>query len=490
MTSLSLSIEHNMRIVLTVIAGPGTGQKHWRRDRGTMTIGRTEYADFVIPGDPALSSVHFELRFDSTSCSLRDLESSNGTQVNGELATQVALQNGDRIRAGGSEFLVTLEGLSTRQTQSLASTSPANTGTDGREEQQIVLPGQSPEGQHLLSILLKRTYDLRRGSACVRSEKDEPINPADLFYDDPMNTSVKFESDFCPFKLATDVVLLGKAYAPNQTTTRQMIASLAIGSYQKSLFIVGDRRCQYRRGQAPAISDPLPFESIDLRYENAYGGVDIQTDPALSYPYPRNHLGKGFIVKATKKTLQDLSLPNIEDPNDPLTPDRLAIEEYEHWERQPQPQGFGWYSKYCQPRAKLAGIMPADRATEQELRAMYAEAVPEEQRQQYIEAQIPDMDFRFFSGASPGLVREFLRGDEVISTQGVTLEGEFQFRLPGERPVMSLDIGGGDQQPEVVLHTVQIRMEDRQVDLVWRGAIPYPGLDWLPEMPKMEVLIG
>jgi len=32
-------------------------------------------------------------------------------------------------------------------------------------------------------------------------------------------------------------------------------------------------------------------------------------------------------------------------------------------------------------------------------------------------------------------------------------------------------------------------MEDRQVDLVWRGAVPYPGPDWLPKMKKMEVLI-
>jgi hypothetical protein len=32
-------------------------------------------------------------------------------------------------------------------------------------------------------------------------------------------------------------------------------------------------------------------------------------------------------------------------------------------------------------------------------------------------------------------------------------------------------------------------MEDRQLDVVWRGAVPYPGRDWLPQMRKMEVFI-
>jgi hypothetical protein len=48
-----------------------------------------------------------------------------------------------------------------------------------------------------------------------------------------------------------------------------------------------------------------------------------------------------------------------------------------------------------------------------------------------------------------------------------------------------LDIGLGENELEMVLHTVSIRPEDRQVDLVWRGAQEYPGLDWLPEMKQM-----
>jgi hypothetical protein len=33
-------------------------------------------------------------------------------------------------------------------------------------------------------------------------------------------------------------------------------------------------------------------------------------------------------------------------------------------------------------------------------------------------------------------------------------------------------------------------MEDRQVDLVWRGAVPYSGMDWLPEMKRLEIFVA
>jgi hypothetical protein len=32
-------------------------------------------------------------------------------------------------------------------------------------------------------------------------------------------------------------------------------------------------------------------------------------------------------------------------------------------------------------------------------------------------------------------------------------------------------------------------MEDAQVDLVWRGAVPYRGPDWLPDMRRMDVMV-
>ena len=55
--------------------------------------------------------------------------------------------------------------------------------------------------------------------------------------------------------------------------------------------------------------------------------------------------------------------------------------------------------------------------------------------------------------------------DEEVQAVHLSPEGRLSFRLPDDRPGLGLDIGGGVQEPELVLHTVMIRLEDRQVDL-------------------------
>jgi hypothetical protein len=239
----------------------------------------------------------------------------------------------------------------------------------------------------------------------------------------------------------------------------------------------------------PAFTDPEPFLSVALRYERAYGGIDVYSDKNTSYPYPRNHLGRGFAVSNTQASVDNLELPNIEDPQARLIPERLCLGEYKNWEQQPFPAGLGWFPKTWYPRALLAGVMPADRAVEQELRHAYAKLLPADQRQPYLKRGFPDMNFRFFNGASNGLAMPYLEGGEQILTENLSASGALKFKLPEDKPRIGLDIGSGVQEPTVAMHTVMIRMEEKQVDLVWRGAIPYPGRDWLPQMRKMEVFV-
>ncbi|MDJ0943331.1 MAG: DUF2169 domain-containing protein [Kiloniellales bacterium] len=353
----------------------------------------------------------------------------------------------------------------------------------------IVLPGQTPEGEYILGVLVKRSYDVVHGKRCARAEGDRPLIAGDQHFGDPMNSTVEFESDFVPFKLATDVVLNGRAFAPKGEAVTELTASLAVGQHRKDIVVIGDRMARHRKGQTPLFTDPEPFTEIELRYERAFGGIDIYSDRKLACPYARNHLGRGFAIRNIKEAVEGLPLPNIEDPQDRLTPERLCIDHFIHMDKLPMPQGFGWFLKYWRPRALLAGVMPADRETEQELRKIYRQAVPPEQLELYDQTELPDMDFRFFNGASQGLALPYLKGDEGIRLSGLAAEGDVVFGLPKERPEIGLDIGSGVQEPDVVLQTVMIRMEERQVDLVWRGAVPYPGPDWLPEMKRMEVLV-
>jgi len=357
-------------------------------------------------------------------------------------------------------------------------------------DQIIVLPGQTPEGQHILGVLLKRTYAIVPDSPCPRAKEDQPIIPGDVFWEDPMNSSIRYESDFLPFKLATDVVVNGKAYAPGGVPITSCLVSVQVEGQRKAIQVIGDRVARFVKDGPPRFTDPVPFATMELRYERAYGGIDIFSDKRVPYPYPRNPLGRGFAVANSEKTVENLALPNLEDPNDLLTPERLCLGEYSAWEHQPMPASLGWFPKTWLPRAKLAGIMPADRALEQQLRQAYAQFVPSAYRNLYLNNGLPDMDFRFFNGASPGLVFPYLQGGEQITTEHLSIEGRLQFQLPYDKPALGLDIDAGRQEPDVLLHTVMIRMEDRQLDLVWRGAVPYPGPDWFPQMRKMEVFVS
>jgi hypothetical protein len=353
-----------------------------------------------------------------------------------------------------------------------------------------VLPGQTPEGAYILSVLVKRSFDINPGKECTLAAADKPLIPGDVFWDDPMNSSVRYESDFIPFKQATDVVVEGVAHAPGGMATSACTVSVRVDRWSKSVAVIGDRVARYANGQTPVFTDPARFTRMDLRYERAYGGTDVYSDPQSLYPYPRNPLGRGFVLRNTAQTVDNLPLPNLEDPTLPLTPASLCVGDYAAWESRPMPAGFGWIAKTWLPRALLAGIMPADRPVEQELRQAYAELLPADQRQPYLENGIRDMDFQFFNGASPGLVVPYLQGGEWVATENLSRGGAHRFQLPTPVPRIGLDIGDGVQEPQVVLQTVMIRMEDEQVDLVWRGAVSYRGPDWLPEMRRMDVLIA
>jgi hypothetical protein len=189
--------------------------------------------------------------------------------------------------------------------------------------------------------------------------------------------------------------------------------------------------------------------------------------------------------------VDNLPLPNLEDLRAPLAAQDLCLGEYAQWETRPMPAGFGWFPKVWRPRALLAGVLPCDRAVEQQLRRAYAELIPDEkQREAYLKHGFPDMDFRFFNGASQGLALPYLHGGETIVTENLSPEGNVAFQLPSDTPRIGLDIGAGVQEPEVALHTVMIHMDDGQVDLVWRGAIPYRGPDWLPEMRTFDLQVS
>jgi pSer/pThr/pTyr-binding forkhead associated (FHA) protein len=69
------------------------------------TIGRAPRADFIV--DAALvSRVHCRLSAGAADLEVVDLESTNGTFVNGERIARARLKTGDRLGVGKVEFIV------------------------------------------------------------------------------------------------------------------------------------------------------------------------------------------------------------------------------------------------------------------------------------------------------------------------------------------------------------------------------------------------
>ena len=76
------------------------------------TIGRTPRADFILKA-PLVSRVHCRLTAHSPSrLEVQDLDSTNGTYVNGHRVSRADLKPGDRLRVGRAEFAVAAESSS------------------------------------------------------------------------------------------------------------------------------------------------------------------------------------------------------------------------------------------------------------------------------------------------------------------------------------------------------------------------------------------
>ena len=69
------------------------------------TIGRGPRADFVID-ENLISRVHCRLSAANAQLVVEDLQSTNGTYVNDERVTCVALKDGDKLRVGRVELIV------------------------------------------------------------------------------------------------------------------------------------------------------------------------------------------------------------------------------------------------------------------------------------------------------------------------------------------------------------------------------------------------
>lgn len=99
-----------MRVILEIISGATAGRKVRLTADQELRVGRTEWADLAVPQDSLMSGIHFSLASDFSGCYLTDLDSSNGTLLNGQpVCSRTRLRAGDQIVAGQTRFAVRIE---------------------------------------------------------------------------------------------------------------------------------------------------------------------------------------------------------------------------------------------------------------------------------------------------------------------------------------------------------------------------------------------
>jgi hypothetical protein len=325
------------------------------------------------------------------------------------------------------------------------------------EWQASIVPGYSPEGKPIISVIAKRTYLISQNRAIIADDQ-VPVQSSDIPSDpqNPMNCEMLYESDTIAYKPKTDVVVLCKAHASQGTTVCELETAVSIGPLNKKIMVYGNRKIENRFMKGLTFTDPEPFTSIDISYSNAFGGRAVMRDGGI-VAYPPNPLGKGFHFKATLESADQIQVPNCEDIDSPLAPEHLLIAKFEEWKDLPVPASYGWTRQFFFPRYTYAGIIP-------EMLSGTTQKAPE------LNPNTPRLDFRFYQGASEGMGDFLLNGNEPVKLYGLDPEYPvFEFKLPGDIPKISLCIGDEKFPLQPQLQTVFIDKESGGMILVWRG---------------------
>lgn len=94
-----------MRLALQIYSVNFGNRRVWLDVNQVVRVGRTTKSELTVPDDPHLSGLHFSIQREGEQVILKDLQSRNGTFVNGaKVTTAIELHDGDVIVAGKTQF--------------------------------------------------------------------------------------------------------------------------------------------------------------------------------------------------------------------------------------------------------------------------------------------------------------------------------------------------------------------------------------------------
>lgn len=368
------------------------------------------------------------------------------------------------------------------------------------------------DGKPWLALLLKRTYRIARGGRCepVSEDEENPIVFDEVPYANarpPFVSAPIAVNDEYAFKAATDVVLQASAHAYAEGT-RKSTARVRFGRVTREIAVFGDRRIERDRFGRWRFTEPEPFEEIPIRADHAYGGLDLgaflrgdlselqelhRIRPewgALArtpFHYPRNPAGCGYMIELDERAPR-VSVPNLEHPFDPLSPERLAVGAVTKWIRGALPAHWDFQSELWFPRCAYLGGTPTFEPGGDPPAEVVRGWAPEDilSIESPLRSKTGEVRDELAQAAAPGMTATGVTANQVFELEGMHPEEPvYRLTLPGEIPEVRIAIEDGGE-PTVFfphLNTVVLRLSLDEVEIVWSARAEVSR-----EMDELELL--
>tara|TARA_R110002049_G_scaffold68863_2_gene178343 strand:- start:2644 stop:3795 length:1152 start_codon:yes stop_codon:yes gene_type:complete len=354
------------------------------------------------------------------------------------------------------------------------------------------ISGLNKKGKHILSVIAKRTYQINLNGSCTLHEDQESIIE-DYVMNEEIDGLFEQDIDVYPLKPMTDVVLKGKARSIKEV--ENFSASIEIGKLGMHYSIFADRKVYKAEGKEYLFQYENKISEIPLSYTHAYGGKDLDAEKSLRdiieaeesfkytsevldilagspYRYPRNPLGKGYIVEPTESTLASLELPNIENPYQLLSPENFICKNVLEWYKMPVPVCTDWLHPGWFPRVAYFGSYTIPEGMDENISEIKNKWASESLLNSNPDPNVSVLDFRACNGASLGLQSNHLTGGQQCRLVNIhPQKQEFVFTIPKEIPIIKIDGRNGKLiNTDPVLQTILIEPELNRLTLVWRGS--------------------
>ncbi len=283
------------------------------------------------------------------------------------------------------------------------------------------------EERILASVLVRATFTFAKGRSELADEQ-----PWKICKEPTPTEHGMMEADQILRKGGVDLFLFGTVTAPGRGGTTAMRIRLEVGRFRREAIVVGDRVWRKAGGKLVP-TPPIPFTSMPLMLERAFGGKTSWD--GLELQHPDNAKGLGYYN--TEEQAAGQRLPNIEEA------DALI----QNWSDRPSPAGFG----FCpmQSYLRLSEGLKIDK-----------------------DGNPIELTARLFNAAFPKMVAPALAPADPVKITGMAGQ-PIELAIPVLPLVLRLRFGAESFEQKPIIEQVGIEVDHQRMFITYRFPFRY-----------------